>query len=315
MKKLALLLVLSVVLISTTYLSDHKSITRDEVETIVSFLASDEIEGRDSGSIGIDKAATFIESYFNDLGVKPYYESYRDSFKIKEIDAFNIIGVLEGNDSKLKDEVVLLGAHYDHIGFRAKPVNGDAIGNGANDNASGTATVMTLAKHFANSKSNKRTLVFALFSGEEMGLRGSKHLAERLKSENLNLYTMINFEMTGVPFKDGRDYDLMLTGFDLSNMAEKMNVYAGSKLIGKSDVAVKYNLFKRSDNYPFYEQFKLPSQTISSCDLTNFDFYHHVDDESDKLDYAHMASVINKLIPAIEGVSNSEIREIKMKDE
>ncbi|RIA10560.1 peptidase M28-like protein [Flavobacteriaceae bacterium MAR_2010_72] len=315
MKKLALLLVLFVVLISTTYINTFESITSNEVEAIVSYLASDEIEGRDSGSIGIDKAASFIETYFNDLGVKPYYETYRDSFKIKEIDAFNLVGVLEGHDPKLKDEVVLLGAHYDHIGFRAKPVNGDAIGNGANDNASGTATVMTLAKHFANSKSNKRTLVFALFSGEEMGLRGSKHLAERLKSENLNLYTMINFEMTGVPFTDNRDYDLMLTGFDLSNMAEKMNTYAGSKLIGKSDVAVKYNLFKRSDNYPFYEAFKLPSQTISSCDLTNFDFYHHVDDESDKMDYAHMASVINKLIPAIEGVSNSETQEIKMNNE
>ncbi|TVZ58867.1 peptidase M28-like protein [Flavobacteriaceae bacterium MAR_2010_105] len=315
MKKLALLLVLFVVLISTTYINTFESITSNEVEAIVSYLASDEIEGRDSGSIGIDKAASFIETYFNDLGVKPYYETYRDSFKIKEIDAFNLVGVLEGHDPKLKDEVVLLGAHYDHIGFRAKPVNGDAIGNGANDNASGTATVMTLAKHFANSKSNKRTLVFALFSGEEMGLRGSKHLAERLKSENLNLYTMINFEMTGVPFTDNRDYDLMLTGFDLSNMAEKMNTYAGSKLIGKSDVAVKYNLFKRSDNYPFYEAFKLPSQTISSCDLTNFDFYHHVDDESDKMDYAHMARVINKLIPAIEGVSNSETQEIKMNNE
>jgi hypothetical protein len=121
--------------------------------------------------------------------------------------------------------------------------------------------------------------------------------------------------MLGVPFTDGRDYDVFLTGYDLSNMADKMNSYSGTKVVGQSEVAVKYQLFKRSDNYAFYEAFKLPSQTISSCDLTNFDFYHHVDDEADKMDYEHMASVSNKLIPIIEGVCNSETQEIKMNDE
>ena len=102
---------------------------------------------------------------------------------------------------------------------------------------------------------------------------------------------MINFEMLGVPFTD-RDYQVFVSGYDLSNMAEVINKYAGNKLVGKSDEAVKYSLFKRSDNYSFYRQFKMPAQTISSCDLTNFDFYHHVDDEADIMDYKHMASVI-----------------------
>jgi hypothetical protein len=120
--------------------------------------------------------------------------------------------------------------------------------------------------------------------------------------------------MLGVPFKD-REYQVFVTGYDLSNMAEVLNKYAGNKLVGKSDEAVKFSLFKRSDNYSFYKQFKMPAQTISSCDLTNFDFYHHVDDEADIMDYNHMASAINNLFPAMEGIINAPTQEIKMNDE
>lgn len=286
-------------------------ITNSQVKEVVDHLASDKLEGRDTGSEGIDQAATFIENKFKDYGVKPYYETYRDHFKVKELDAFNVVGYIEGKDKSLKDEIIVIGAHYDHVGYRTRTVENDSIGNGANDNASGTATVVAIADYFAKRKTNKRSLVFALFSGEEMGLRGSRHLAERMKNENANIYAVVNFEMLGVPFTD-RDYDLYVTGYDLSNMAEKLNEYGDSKFIGKSDVAVQYNLFKRSDNYPFYESFKVPSQTISSCDLTNYDFYHHVDDESDKMNYDHMTKVINQLTPVIEVMSTTAEKEIIM---
>ena len=288
-------------------------ISADGVKDVVTFLASDDIEGRDTGSEGIDEAATYVEEQLKSFGVKPFYETYRDNFKAKEQDAFNVVGYLEGTDAKLKDEVVIIGAHYDHIGYRSKPVENDSIGNGANDNATGTATVLAMAKYFGARKNNKRTIVFALFSAEEMGLLGSKHLAKRMKNENVNLYTMINFEMMGVPFTD-RDYQAMISGYDLSNMAEVLNKHAGNKVFGRSEVAVKYNLFKRSDNYPFYEEFKVPAQTLSSCDLTNFDFYHHVDDEADKMDYKFMASIINDMMPAVEGMINAETQEIKMNE-
>ncbi|MCK8479673.1 M28 family metallopeptidase [Psychroserpens algicola] len=286
------------------------TITSDEVKTAVTYLASDELNGRRAGSEGIEKAASYIESEFKSYGVKPYYETYRDHFKIDSLDAFNVIGFIEGTDAKLKDEVIILGAHYDHIG-KGKTVDGDSLANGANDNAAGTVGVIAMARYFAKRKNNKRSIMFALFSAEEMGLLGSKHLAKRLKSENLNLYTMLNFEMIGVPFKD-RDYEAFVTGYDLSNMADKINEYVGSNLIGASDVAKKYQLFKRSDNYPFYEEFGLPCQTISSCDLSNFDYYHHVDDEISQLDFDFMASLINKTIPAIEEMSNTETKDIKM---
>ena len=298
-------------------------ISPKEIHEIINYLASDGLKGRRVGSEGIDLAATYAETLFKTSGIKPYYETYRDNFRINDsLEAFNVIGVLEGIDPLLKNEIVMLGAHYDHIGqgqlikkFKGTLTNIDSIANGANDNASGTAMVMALAKHLAMVKNNKRTLMFVLFSGEEFGLKGSKHLSERLKNEGLNLYTMLNFEMMGVPFTDGRTYDVFLTGYDLSNMAEKINAYSSSNVLGKSEVSVKYNLFKRSDNYPFYTAFQVPCQTIASCDMTNYDFYHHVDDEADKQDYNHMAHVANTLIPAIATICNSEIQEIKMNDE
>jgi Zn-dependent M28 family amino/carboxypeptidase len=147
-----------------------------------------------------------------------------------------------------------------------------------------------------------------------MGLLGSKHLADKLKNKDINLYTMLNMEMIGVPFVD-RDYVAFVTGYDVSNMAAKINEYVGSNLIGFSEVAKQYQLFKASDNYPFYEAFKLPSQTISSCDLSNYNYYHHVDDEADKLDYKHMASLINSIIPAIEIMSQTPTKEIVLYEE
>ena len=217
-------------------------ITVDELKNIMSFLTSDELEGRDTGSVGIENAAVYLETKLNQYGIEPYYNSYRDNFKVDSLDAFNIIGYLEGDDSKLKNEFVILSAHYDHIGI-VKPINGDSIANGANDNATGVAAVLAMAKYFASKKDNKRSIMFVLFSAEEKGLLGSSHLSKRLKNDNLNLYTMVNFEMIGVPFKD-RDYEAFVTGYDMSNMAKKINEYTNSKLTGFSEISKQHNLFK-----------------------------------------------------------------------
>jgi hypothetical protein len=95
-------------------------------------------------------------------------------------------------------------------------------------------------------------------------------------------------------------------------MSAKINEYANSNLTGFSEISKQHNLFRMSDNYPFYKTFKVPCQTIASCDLTNFDYYHHVDDEIDKLDYNFMERLVNKVIPAIEKMSNTSTKEIKM---
>lgn len=288
-------------------------ISINQVKEHVEFLASDALQGRNTGSKGIEMAARYIENIFTKNKIKPYFETYRDSFNVKEIVGYNIVGIIEGNDPKLKDEFVIIGAHYDHIGFKTK-VDNDSISNGANDNAAGSTAVLALAEYLAKEKMNKRSIIISLFSGEELGLVGSEHLAEKLKLRNLDLYTMLNFEMIGVPFKD-RDYEALLTGYDLTNMAQIINNSIGSNYLGRSEVAIKYNLFKQSDNYAFYQVFKVPSQTISSCDLSNYDYYHHVDDEADKLDYEHMTKLINKMIPAMKNICNSATKEIKMTHE
>lgn len=288
------------------------TITSTGVRDIVSYLASDDLMGRQTGTAGIDSAATFIEQKFKSYGVKPYFESYRDNFKVDSLKAFNVVGYIEGSDKELKDEIILIGAHYDHVG-KAKMVGTDSIANGANDNATGTAVVMTMAKYFGAKRSNKRSLVFVLFSAEEMGLLGSKHLADRLKSKNINLYSMVNFEMVGVPLNN-KKYEAFVTGFDRSNLPERINTYTGTDLVGFSVISKKYRLFSRSDNYPFFKAFNVPCHTISSCDLTNFDYYHQVGDESQLMDYDFMASLINRLIPAIEGMTNSKTKEVQLKE-
>jgi len=276
---------------------------------IMNFLASDELQGRDSGSEGIAKAADFIEAIFIKNDIKPYFESFRDTLSNFNEPAYNMVGMIEGNDPELKKEFIILGAHYDHIG-RIKSKNGDDIANGANDNASGTTTVLELARYFGNAKANKRSIIFALFSAEEKGLLGSKHLAKKLKDTNLNLYAMLNFEMVGVPLQHD-DYLMYLTGYNLSNLADISNSYSNRTVTGFLPKAKEFNLFNRSDNAPFHEIYNVPSHTYSTFDFTNFDHYHQVGDEADAMDFGHMANVVNTLIPVMQSIINSPEQEIR----
>ena len=285
-------------------------ISETSVRESLEYLASNELRGRETGSEGIEKAAIYIENIFANNNVKPYFETYRDSFETGGKTGYNMVGFLEGNDPVLKNEFIILGAHYDHIGL-GKVVNGDSIANGANDNAAGTVGVLELAKHFAKINDNKRSFLFVLFSAEEMGLKGSKHLAKRLNSEGLDLYAMVNFEMIGIPMKD-KNYLAYLTGYENSNFAEKFNEYSGSKILGFLPQAKEYNLFQRSDNYPFFQEFKVPAQTISTFDFTNYDYYHHVSDEAEKVDFSHISNLIQNVIPGLYKMGNTSEKEIKL---
>ncbi|MAU72548.1 MAG: peptidase M28 [Pseudozobellia sp.] len=280
-----------------------------KIGDIMNFLASDELEGRDTGSEGIEKAADFIENVFKTNGIQPYFEGYRDNLTNFDMPAYNMVGWIEGNDPSLKNEFIIIGAHYDHIGV-IEAENGDSIANGANDNATGTTVVLELARYFGQKKNNKRSIIFALFSAEEKGLLGSKHLANRLKEKNLQLYAMLNYEMVGVPLQ-GKEHLTYLTGYEQSNLAEVANGYSDIEFTGFLPKAKEFNLFKRSDNYPFHEAFGVPSQTFSTFDFTNFNHYHKVGDEVSEMDFAHMANVVIKSIPVITGITNAPSKEIK----
>ncbi|WP_296317930.1 M28 family metallopeptidase [Winogradskyella sp. UBA3174] len=340
MKKILSIVVIALVLIScavqlgkdgesgkdsNTTSTEKATISQSSIQKSMEYLASDNLEGRATGSEGIEKAAVFIENFLKENGIKPYFETYRDDFEftnrrgVKEgeeapvIKGFNVIGVIEGNDPKLKNEFIILGGHYDHIGF-GKEVNGDKIANGANDDASGTIAAMEFGKYFAKTKTNKRSILITLYSAEEMGLKGSSHLAERLKSEGFNAYTMINFEMIGVPRAETESIAYM-SGYERSNFAETLNKYAGEEVVGFFDGAKNMNLFMRSDNFPFFKELNIPAHAISTFDFTNFDYYHHVDDEASEMDYEHMTKFMNKMIPALEGMMNAATKEVVLKDE
>ncbi|WP_229720464.1 M28 family metallopeptidase [Winogradskyella helgolandensis] len=289
------------------------TITQEAIKNSMEYLASDELGGRETGSEGLEKAAVFIENYFKSNGIKPYFETYRDSFKLKDLDGYNVIGVVEGNDPKLKNEYVILGGHYDHIG-NGKVVEGDSIANGANDDASGTIAAMEFGAYFTKTKTNKRSILITLYDAEEKGLKGSAHLAARLKSEGINAYTMINFEMIGVP-RDSTEVMAYMSGYERSSLGETLNKYAGEEVVGFFEGAKKMSLFMRSDNFPFFKELNMPAHAISTFDFTNFDYYHHVDDEADNMDYEHMANFMNKMIPALEGMMNAEMKEVVLTEE
>jgi Iap family predicted aminopeptidase len=287
------------------YISTEQSIAKT-----LSFLTSDDNKGREPGTQEMENVMLYLEQIFKENNVKPYYTSYRDKLANYEQPAYNIVGFIEGTDPKLKNEYVVIGAHYDHIGS-SKEVEGDIIANGANDNAVGTTAVTELVKYFGTLKNNKRSIILALFTAEERGLLGSRHLAQNMRKNGVDVYFMFNFEMIGVPMK-GKDMLVYMTGITKSNMAKKMNEYAGEKWVGYLPAESHYQLFKASDNYPFYQEYNIPAHTISTFDFENYDFYHHVDDEFEKMDIKHMQKVINTTIPVLEKMINAPEKEIKL---
>lgn len=284
-------------------------VSETEISDFLKYLSSDELEGRETGTKGIEKAAVFLEDFLKKNNIKPYFKTYRDTLTNFKTPAFNIVGVIEGTDPELKREFVVLSAHYDHIGIEKKE-QADKINNGANDDASGVTSVAAMAKYFAKTKANKRSMLIAFFAGEEKGLLGSKSLVQKLKKENFNLYTQLNIEMIGVPMK--RDYLAYITGFDKSNMASKINEYTGKNTIGFLPKEAEYELFYRSDNYSFYDVFKKPCQSISTFDFENFDFYHHVSDEFKLMDIPHITAFTQELLPAVTHIAVSPTQEITM---
>ena len=323
MKKILLLLCVGSLLVTSSKTSGQeakKQVSKEinavqfkySASTALDYLSSDELNGRDTGSEEIDEAASYIEKAFVSFGVQPYFETYRDSFRLKEVDGFNVVGVLKSSKTNTNLKPLLIGAHYDHIGI-IKSVKGDSIANGANDNASGTVAVLELAK-FLVDQDLGRDVIFALFSAEEKGLVGSRHLAEKMKAQDVVPYVVFNIEMLGVQMKD-KNYRAYVTGYKTSNLAEVFNSYYDIKdqFLGFLPQASQYGLFKRSDNYPFFEVFNVPAQTICTFDFTNYEYYHHVNDEYEELDIDAYLKLLEDLKPGVLQLINSKENAVKLK--
>jgi Zn-dependent M28 family amino/carboxypeptidase len=183
MKKLTFVL-----LILSNYSIYAQKIDRNTLLNDVQTLSSDSFEGRKTGSAGNFKAADYITNRFYKIGLKSYNENYKHPFIIRnrrneQIKGINLIGYIKGKSEK----VIIISAHYDHVG-----INNSEIFNGADDNASGVAAILASAKYFSENKPNN-TLLFIAFDAEEMGLQGAYSflnnppLSKELIKLNINL--------------------------------------------------------------------------------------------------------------------------------
>ena len=202
--------------------------------------------------------------------------------------AVNVVGVLRGSDPSLRDEVVLIDAHYDHLGMRGPGVKGDSIFNGADDDASGVTAVLEIARQISGGTRPKRTIVFAATIGEETGLQGTNWFIAHPPFPLTQLVANMEIEMIARPDSlAGGSGKAWLTGFERSNMGEQLAA-AGIPIV--ADKRLDQHFFERSDNISFARR-GIVAHTLSTFNLHTD--YHQVTDDLSRVDFNHMAEVIN----------------------
>jgi hypothetical protein len=290
---------------------DTASVMRD-----IGYLASDKLEGRGTGTAGNDSAAAHIARRFQSLGLEPAFLSgdgrlcaavtsgtsgrcdgrFVQSFVARSVAAVhaglpgelptqNVAAVVRGTDPALRDEWLIVGAHFDHLGrstFGALDADvPNAIHNGADDNASGTAAVIELARLF-RARPPKRSVIFVTFSGEELGLLGSQYFVDHLPVPLEKVRAMLNFDMVG------RMRDDRLIVYGAATAQEMNDVIARANAVAPLKVTATGDGFGASDHSSFYAK-NLPVLHF----FTNVhDDYHRASDDADKVNAAGVARVV-----------------------
>jgi hypothetical protein len=204
----------------------------------------------------------------------------------KQVEAANVVGILPGTDPALKNEAIVIGAHYDHLGHGGEgslDVNSKEIHHGADDNASGTSAMLELAARFAKAKNNKRTIIFIAFSGEEEGLIGSKFYVNNPLFPLDKTVAMINMDMVG-RLKDGK---LTVGGI---GTASEFKALAEAKNMGaKYTLELSEDGFGPSDHSSFYGK-QVPVLFLFTNSHAD---YHKPSDTADKINYAGLSSIVD----------------------
>jgi len=316
MKKIMTLLVAFVMIYAckTEKKNTNQEITVESIDTTtvrkhLYTLASDEMEGRRTGTPGIEKAAQYIEGEFKRIGLKTYdtLKDFRQTFtfehrRTKEmVTAFNVIGVLEGKSKK--DEYVVVSGHYDHLGIRKTEGELDSIYNGADDDASGTTAVLALAEYFKRKGNNERTIVFVAFTGEEMGLLGSRYFGKDVDASKF--VAGINIEMIGKDSEFGPK-TAWLTGFERSDFGKIIQKnLEGTGYVLHPDPYDKQNLFFRSDNASL-ARLGIPSHTFSTVPIPTDNHYHKASDEATTLKVSVVTETIRAIALGTESIINGK---------
>ena len=284
-------------------------------------LSADDMEGRLTGTPGAARAAQYIAAQLKAFGVTPagdegYFQrvplalmTRRNGRKVPvlvpphvsmdqvpeelRLTGLNVVGLIPGADPVLRDEAVLVGAHYDHLGV-GEPVHGDGIYNGADDNASGVTAVLEVARALAQGPRPRRTVVLLATTGEEQGLLGTEWYLQNPIFPLERTVANLEVEMIGRPDpKAGGAGRAWLTGYERSSMGEALAA-AGIPIV--ADPHPAQNFFERSDNYALALR-GIPAHTLSSYNL-HAD-YHTPADDAARADLAHMTQVIDSAVRAV----------------
>ncbi len=286
-----------------------------DIERHVRFLTADSLLGRGAGSAGELKAANYIYDQLEAAGVtmltprdgEDFYMAgtLSDGFPFKDtIHSRNIIGVVPGYDKQLCNEYIVIGAHMDHLGVNRISVNGEErlqIYGGADDNASGVATLIELAREIANNKFLfRRSVIFAFFGAEELGMAGSWYFLNRSFGEVLNIAMMINLDMIGR--SDGENRFQVFTG--VSNL--ELNTIVNNLKMRQASIqpVLSGTDYFPSDHRMFHEK-GIPIALFTTGLHRD---YHTPRDTYDKLDYTQMEQIAEFAFALANSVANRDKR-------
>ena len=278
-------------------------ITIDDFKAHITYLSSDGLAGRSSGTPGDRLAKDYIVNHFTNAGgsaerfveVQEHYVSKSRLKPKNKVKTYNIIATLPGNDKKLKNEYVVIGAHYDSV----KNTLG-LIHNGADDNGSGTSMVLELFEKFASENNHKRTLVFMAFGGEELGLLGSKHYVNNPTIDLSKVQLMVNLDMVG---RMDEENNVQLGGSpSAKNFSSKLHPFFVNSKINIIDLGK--GIFSRSDHYNFYKK-DIPVLFFFTGIHPD---YHTATDDEDKINYDGMMEISKIVEPIIAEFANVEER-------
>jgi hypothetical protein len=264
----------------------------------VKYLSSDALGGRMTGSAGADSAAEYVARRFADAGLQPGPGGWFQEFTVARdapgarraglggAHGRNVIGILPGRDPSLRNEAVIVGAHYDHLGgggFGAlDPDSSGAVHNGADDNASGTSALIHIARALA-ADPPARTTVFIAFSGEEVGLLGSAHYVRQPLYPLDRTIAMINLDMVGRMKNKRLIVYGTATATEFPALLDSLNWYQG------------FDLKKQGDGYGPSDQssFFAAHRPVLHVFTDLHEDYHRTTDDWDKVNVEGLARVID----------------------
>lgn len=288
---------------------------QQRLEKHIYYMAADSLRGRQAGSKDARKVADYIEHEFNQIGLQPLYGSHRLYFRTmlmngveviseKAIDSLrysttiyrDVVGVIPGCDPVLKNEYIVVGGHYDHLGVK----NGKVY-NGADDNASGTACVIEMARQLINQHPS-RTIIFCAFDAEEIGLFGSKALATKMEQmRDINkVKMMMSIDMVGW-LKQGKDLRFEGTGTlkDCEKMLQQVADQVGISIRGKR---FESSPITATDTEPFAKN-GVPTLAVTTGLKSP---YHKPEDDANLIDYPGLDKIVNYMTSVVMRMASAQ---------